>query len=379
MVMIFSVRFSVLLGTLLLAGCSTLSSVAEGDKVDYKTSENKSLPKLEIPPDLTVPQGEQRYAVPNSNAATTASDYQKENNRTVSTNVLPSFPIGRIERDGARRWLVMNDTPEHLWPVLRQFWNESGFVLVIDKPDVGIMETEWAENKAKLPQDIIRRTLGSLIDSLYSTSERDKFRLRVERNPKGESEIYITHRGMQEQLVGSQKERTMWTARPADPELEAEFLSRLMVRLGTPADVAKKALAATTSKSPEKAVTSNITMRDGIPMLAISEPLDRAWRSLGIALDRTHFTVEDRDNSKGIYFVRYVSGQNDEKEKGLFAKLFSSEKKNQAKRYQVKLDKSESDSANSSVVTLLNEQGKAEASTVANDILKLLDAQLQNH
>lgn len=322
-----------------------------------------------------MPQGEQRYAVPNSN---TASDYQKENNRAASANVLPSFAVGRIERDGTRRWLVINDTPEHLWPVLRQFWNESGFVLVIDKPDVGIMETEWAENKAKLPQDIIRRTLGSLIDGLYSTSERDKFRLRIERNPKGESEIYITHRGMQEQLVGSQKERTMWTARPADPELEAEFLSRLMVRLGTPADAAKKALADTTSKAPEKTVTSNITMHDGRPMLTIAEPLDRAWRSLGIALDRTHFTVEDRDHSKGIYFVRYVSDQDDGKEKGLFARLFSSDKKNQAKRYQVKLDKSESDSANSSVVTLLDEQGKAEASAVASDILKLLDVQLQN-
>ena len=376
--MIFSVRFSVLLSILLLAGCSALSSVAEGDKVDYKTSENKNLPKLEVPPDLTVPQGEQRYAVPNSNVTTTASDYQKENNRTTNTTVLPSVSGGRIERDGTRRWLVMNDSPEHLWPILRQFWNESGFVLVIDKPDVGIMETEWAENKAKLPQDIIRRTLGSLIDGLYSTSERDKFRLRVERNPKGESEIYITHRGMQEQLVGSQKERTMWTARPTDPELEAEFLSRLMVRLGTPADVAKKALATTVSPSPEKTVTSNITMREGMPMLTMTEPLDRAWRSLGIALDRTHFTVEDRDHSKGIYFVRYVNDGDEEKGKGFFSKLFSSEKKNQAKRYQVKLSHSESDSTNSSVVTLLDEQGKPEASAVASDILKLLDAQLQS-
>lgn len=378
MFMIFSVRFSVLLGILLLAGCSALSSVSEGDKVDYKTSENKSVPKLEVPPDLTLPQGEARYAIPNSNT-TTASDYQKGNDRATNTNVLPSVSGGRIERDGTRRWLVINDTPEHLWPILRQFWNDSGFVLVIDKPDVGIMETEWAENKAKLPQDIIRRTLGTLIDSLYSTSERDKFRLRVERNPKGESEIYITHRGMQEQLVGSQKERTMWTARPTDPELEAEFLSRLMVRLGTPADEAKKALAATASKTAEKPTTSNITVRDGVPMLLIAEPLDRAWRSLGIALDRTHFTVEDRDHSKGIYFVRYVNNKEEEKGKGFFGKLFSSEKSPQAKRYQVKLSNSENNYGNSSVVSLLDEQGKPEASAVATDILKLLDAQFHNH
>jgi uncharacterized lipoprotein len=58
------------------------------------------------------------------------------------------------------------------------------------------METDWAENRAKIPQDFIRQSLGKFLDSLYSTSERDKFRTRLERTPSGETEIYISHRGM---------------------------------------------------------------------------------------------------------------------------------------------------------------------------------------
>lgn len=358
-----------------LTACSTINDLTEEDKIDYKTPVNKERSRLEVPPDLTKPTGDQRYAVPGTE---TASNYQNASIEANKKTILPEVSGVSIKRDGSQRWLVANRTPEELWPVLRQFWEDSGFSLVIDNPTTGIMETEWAENRAKLPQDIIRRTIGKVLDGFYSTSERDKFRLRVERAQDGGSEIYITHRGMQEELVGSQKERSIWTKRPADPELEAEFLSRLMVRLGAKADDAKASITQTndtTSKTvtPAAKPISRVTLVNGNPALPLSETVEHAWRLLGLALDRINFTVEDRNRSQGIYFVRYVSDKDNEK-KGFFDKLFSSNTKKKAQRYQIKL--SEQD-VNHSVITVLNESGQPETGNAAKDILGLLDQQLR--
>src|SRR5690606_5562836 len=131
-----------------------------------------------------------------------------------------------------QRWLVVGQAPEALWPRIKDFWQENGFLIDVDSPQTGIMETDWAENRAKIPQDFLRKTIGQIFDSLYSTGERDKFRTRLERRADGVTEIYISHRGAEEELTGSDKETTVWTPRPADPGLEAEFLSRMMTYLG---------------------------------------------------------------------------------------------------------------------------------------------------
>ena len=197
------------------------------------------------------------------------------------------------------------------------------FRSIADSPKTGIMETDWAENRAKIPQDFIRRTLGKVLDSIYSTGERDKFRTRVEQNAAGETEVYISHRGAIEQLVGSNKDSTMWTGRPSDPELEAEMLSRLMVFLGSGSlDEAKKAVGET-KKSPEKAV-SRVQASGAQSSLSLDQSFDRAWREVGLGLDRSNFTVEDRDRAQGVYFVRYINAKDVGDSKGFFSNLFSS-------------------------------------------------------
>lgn len=363
-----------LLVTVLLAACSTFNELTEEDKIDYKSPTNKDRPKLDVPPDLTQPTGDKRYIVPGTETASNYQSTSEEADKSKNT-VLPDMPDVSIKREGNQRWLVTSKKPEELWPLLRQFWENAGFSFVIDNPTTGILETEWAENRAKLPQDIIRRTIGKVFDGLYSTSERDKFHIRVERAEDGGSEVYITHRGMEEVLVGSQHDRSMWTKRPSDPQLEAEFLSRLMVSLGAQADAAKVALAQQTDpKNTATTVTpaSRITTIDGNPALPIAKTVDHAWRLLGLALDRINFTVEDRNRSQGIYFVRYISDKDDEK-KGFLDKLFSSSNK-KAQRYQIKLSAQSNDN---SIVTVLNESGQATTGNVATDILKLLEQQLR--
>lgn len=342
-------------------------SILEEDKVDYKSA--AKAPTLEIPPDLSQLRRDSRYAMESNSA--TASGFQSAGARVADAGTAASS-LGdvRLERQGNQRWLVVARPADKVWEPLKEFWTSNGFVLTTDSPDVGIMETDWAENRAKIPQDLIRRTLGKMLDSLYSTGERDKFRTRVERNAQGGVEIYITHRGMVENYTSSQKEQTIWQPRASDPELEIEFLRRLMVKLGASPEAAKTAAAGAT---PVQAAT--ITTLDGQATIQINDTLDRAWRRTGVALDRTGFTVEDRDRSKGVYFVRYVTpGTTGDKEPGFLARMFSSKKEQVAlSRYRIAL----TDNGSTSFVRVQNANGQPETSGNAERILKLLANELR--
>jgi outer membrane protein assembly factor BamC len=238
------------------------------------------------------------------------------------------------------------------------------------------METDWAENRAKIPQDILRNTLGKVLDSLYSTGERDKFRTRIERTANGNVEIYISHRGAQEVLVGNQKDSTAWTPRASDSGLEAEFLSRLMVRLGSDSERAKVVVNAA---SPLK-LRSKLLKENNLSYVETDEGFDRSWRRVGLALDRIGFTVEDRDRSQGLYFVRYINQDIDAKTKGasdgMLSKLFSwgsSDATKNAQKYRILVK----DFGEVSRVTVLGNDGKIEISSVADKILLLLNEQLK--
>jgi outer membrane protein assembly factor BamC len=271
----------------------------------------------------------------------------------------------RIERAGNQRWLVVKRPAEKLWEPVKDFWQENGFLLAVDQNTLGIMETDWAENRAKLPQDFIRASLGKLLDSLYSTAERDKFRTRLERGASGETEIFISHRGMVENFSSNQKDSTVWQPRAVDPELEAEFLRRLMVKLGATLDEAKT-LVATAGVEKKTAV---VTTENGQPAIRIEEGFDSAWRRVGLALDRTGFTVEDRDRKQGVYFVRYVPLNADNTEPGFFSKLFSSSDKNSdAAKFQIAVRSA----ANVTTVSVLNAKGAAETSASAQRIVKVI-------
>jgi outer membrane protein assembly factor BamC len=252
----------------LLGGCSVLQE----DKINYKSA--AKAPTLEIPPDLTQLRKESRYAL--ESTSTTASDFQNAGSRVVDAGTAANAlgPV-RIERQGNQRWLVTSLPADKVWEPLREFWTSNGFVLTTDAPDIGVMETDWAENRAKLPQDFIRRTLGKVLDTLYSTGERDKFRTRVERNAQGGVEIYVTHRGMIENYSDSQKTSTIWQPRPSDAELEIEFLRRLMVKLGTSPEAAKTATAAASATDSG----SQVTRLNGQPVILIQDNLDRPWKT----------------------------------------------------------------------------------------------------
>ena len=350
----------------LLAGCSSVGDLMQGERVDYKTSGAKA-PSLDVPPDLTQLNRESRYVVPGT--AVTASGYQVGQIAPNAPTAAVSVGDVRIERAGNQRWLVVNRPADKLWGPVREFWLEGGFLLSQEQENLGIMETDYAENRAKIPQDFIRNTIGKVFDSLYSTGERDKFRTRLERRADNGTEIYISHRGMVEVVTGakggsSSGDGTIWQPRPTDPELEAEFLRRMMVKLGVSSEQSKALVATGATKQ-----TSRVANVNNVPVVQIDEGFERAWRRVGLALDRTGFTVEDRDRAQGTYFVRYVEPTADKSQPGFFSKIFSGSTAAIAPlKYRITV-KSQGEA---SVVSVLNTQGAAESSANAQRIVQVI-------
>ena len=366
---------------MLVAACSVLPKL-ESDTVEYKSASRSRLPDLKVPPDLTKPTADDRYAVPQGNTAGSAlaSDYDKE--RVVPdasrTTVLPAQANARVERSGNQRWLVVNGEPDAVWNVIKEFWQELGFVISVDLPEAGVMETDYAESRAKVDAGVVRNFLGKLLDSIYSTAERDKFRTRLERGTApGTTEIYVSHRGMEEVYINEYKNETRWQPRPPDPEIEAEMLRRLMGRFGVQQERAKIEVAQAKPQGPARATL--LKGQAGGGMLSVNDQFDRAWRRIGLALDRVGFTVEDRDRSKGIYFVRYVDPDADNKStpsKGFLAKINpfnKTEKKTSTEQFRIQVK----DANSVSQVSVLNKDGGEEKSDTASRILSLLFEQLK--
>lgn len=380
---------AVVVATIALAGCS--GSLLESKKIDYKSASSApARSTLEIPPDLTAPTADDRYAVPDINpkGSATFSAYNAERNAQAGSPAASGGPAVvapqsidkmRVERSGTQRWLVVPGTPEKIWPLVREFWQENGFILNVDRPEIGVMETDWAENRAKIDNGIIRNTIGKVIDGLYSTPERDKFRTRLEKGGEaGFVEIYVSHRGMMEIYPNEAKDRTIWQPRPADPELEAEFLQRLMIRLGADESRAKAQIAA--KPQAEKAKLESAPT--GVSVLQVEEGFDRAWRRVGLALDRVGFTVEDRDRSQGLYYVRYVDPEVDVKKKGddegILSKLAfwrSSSKPDVVSGSQYRIHVKGAGTGSS--IQVLTREGGTDTSESARKILGLLFQQLK--
>jgi outer membrane protein assembly factor BamC len=357
--------------SLATSGCGMI----ESKKIDYKSA--GKLPTLEMPPDLTAPAGDNRYAIPDTQGGGTAtlSTYSQERQTAPSgaQTLLPAQEKASIERAGSQRWLVVQATPQQVWSVIKDFWQETGFIVNLESPETGIIETDWAENRANIPQDVIRRTLGKVLDGLYSTAERDKFRTRIEASKEGATEIYVSHRGMMEVYDSANKDRTVWQPRPADPELEAEMLRRLMLRFGVEENRAQTLLVK--QQTPEQA---RILQEAGASVLEVDENFDRAWRRVGLALDRVGFAVEDRDRSKGVYFVRYIDpgvDSDSKRDDGLLAKFaFWRGKKEQASpQLQILVN----EAGEKSRVSVTGADGKPADATTQTRILNLLHQELK--
>lgn len=374
----------------LLSGCAgnidqAIDSVLPQREATYKSS--RSLPPLEIPPDLSSATLNDTLRVPQGGAGSaTYSGYTGASQQVASAGqagVLPNLANARVERSGDQRWLVVDASPSLVWPQVRDFWLTQGFLIEMEDASIGIMETDWAEQRAAIRGGMIRGMLDKMSSAFYGVSTRDKFRTRLERGADGATEVYVSHRGAEEVLTEAPSNvpqadgARSWQPRAADPELEAEMLTRLMVFFGTGEQAAQERVAATRPPGDR----AQMQRDGGGSVLILNESFSRAWRRTGLALDRVGFTVEDRDRSRGLYFVRYVDPDKNVKaqQSGMFSKLAfwrDDSRDTSQDAYLISLI-GERDDAGDTQVVVLNKEGERDPSETADRILSLLHEQLR--
>ena len=362
---------SALMSLVLLAGCSEVNQfLGNEESVNYKSAVTQRGQPLSIPPDLTQAASDPRYRAPAS-GSTTYSQFQQQGQAQAtapkSSNVLPNRQDMRVERDGDLRWLVVDRPPEDVFPRLVDFWTENGFTVASNNPAAGLIETDWAENRAKIPESWLRQALGAVLESAWDSGEREKFRTRVER-VNGHTEIFVSHRQMLEKRVGGDGMQVQWQNGKEDPGLNAAMLARMMVYLGTDVDNARKLVQQAEAAPQQPAVQQDVRAQGAA--LIVNESFDRAWRRVGVALDSGGFSVEDRDRSAGDYYVRYVDTDTGEQidQPGFFSRMFSGDKKAEAPQYRIHLVAS-GDQTN---VTVLDAKGTRDNSATAQRLLSVL-------
>jgi outer membrane protein assembly factor BamC len=323
----------------LLSGCASLSNLFGLDSSsspDYQTGSARTQP-LEVPPDLTQLSRESRFGPQGASVISASAMGRPAVAGSAATQpgvALQTRGEVRVERLGDQRWLVTPLSPDELWPRLRGFWESNGFTIASQNPAAGVMETEWSEQRGRVSPAVARNLLGGLLSRVFDTGERDQFRTRVDRVDGG-SEIFITHRGIEEVYATAERDSTRWRPRPNDPSLEADFLARLMVALGQPEAEARTAVA----QAPEVAPRARLLEGRPAATLELDEPFDRAWRRVGLALDRSGFSVEDRDRNGGLYYVRYIDpAQAGSDGPNFLARLFGARAPEGPVRYRIVLE-----------------------------------------
>lgn len=331
--------FPVVLFVLLLALAGCRTDGADSKRIDYKSGTVKVAP-LEVPPDLTAPEFGDRYTIPENGEETVAvySTYSKTAESrdampqpAAASNVLPASSIARIERNGPQRWLVVTEPAEKIWPQVRSFWQENGFTIASENAEAGMMETDWLENRAKMPPGKIRNALGKAFSK--ESGQKDKYRTRLERSKDGSStEIYISHQAS-EQVRSAGQDGLAWRSCGHDPEMEAGMLQLMMVKLG--------GIAAPATLQPVATGKPELREIAGVTKIILHEPFDKSWRKTGLAIEKAGMIVGDLDRANGVYFVTADKAGQPQKSFLERLKFWRSEKNDGASqepdRYQVKV------------------------------------------
>lgn len=349
-----------------LSGCSTWNQLmGTEESVDYRSTVRAD--PLSIPPDLTQVNQDARYRAPEGTA--TFSEYaqteQQRRSVTDADRVLPQQEGIRVMRDGDLRWLVVDQPAEEIYPRIIEFWNMQGFTIRNQDPRAGVIETDWAENRAKIPEGWIRRALGAIIDQVFDSGERERFRTRLER-VGDRTEIYVSHQHMEETPTADGT-TFKWVFGQEDPGLNAAMLARMMVFLCTDVDRAQQ-LVTEAEQNPQ---TPDIrTAEDGTAQLLMDEAFDRAWRRVGVAIDSAGFTVDDRDRSTGDFYVRYLDVDTGVKieQQNFIGRLFGQRNTAEAEQYRINVAQQGAGSR----VAVLDAQGQVQDTETARRILSVL-------
>ena len=311
---------SLILLLVIFAGCSLFGEKNVSDRTVISRSSNKA---LEIPPDLITPAVNDKYSLPASGEAR-LSDFNDIGRRKLpgeNSSLLPIEAEAYFINYGGFKVLLIERSPEEIWGLLKSFWIQNGFKIEKEIPEEGFIETAWLKSREKISDGLIQNTLGKIFGGLYDTGERNKFRMRVERTRAGFSEISVVHKGLMQVASDDRFDPSIvWANRNSDQQLEELYLRRIMNF------VSGKEGQNSNSIDVVKKSTSIFKGNDGNNFVELALNFNEAWKSIGLILDRLGFEVEERLREQGTYLVRYKKLDQEAREKGFFAKIFSSGK-----------------------------------------------------
>jgi len=314
-----------------LSGCLTESqkeTIKENriglGEVSINYYADKSVTSLEVPPDLTSPSYENSFRLSDivNGIESNTINLTNENIDNSSQKILDTPTDISVKKFGNRRWLIINKSPDLVWDLSKQFLKEKGFSIKKSNKKLGIIETDFLENKPKIPpksMGLIRSFLESQIDNVsYTLPIVDSYKITIEPlEPEAKTQLSLSLFSMAEVISGSGKdETTFWQASEKNYALEAEMLYSLMVYLG-----------GDTANAREKIINArddgkvSVTIKDGIngyAKLVFNLNLAETWDNMSWALNETNTQLEDRD-LKGKSFYIQLARTSD---KGLFSSLF---------------------------------------------------------
>jgi len=369
---------------ILVAGCS-LSPVDRG-RVDYKQPNKNTVTvdTLKIPPELTKSKTQNRYSIPSKDGSN-LSDYRADINAQAGgaqKRILPEVPNVTVRRDGIFRWLEIDLPVEEVWETVKQFWLEEGFIIASEDPESGILETDWAENRAKIGGGIITDALNKFAPMLVSSPERDKYRTRLERLSNEKTEVFLSHEGMA--LVASTADHELdprlgkgkWQYRARDPNLESEMLFRMVTAFGLSSENSQidNILVDEDASSGAGPVIIELKENKGDYFLILSHSFEQSWRKIGLILDSLDFSIEDKSREEGIFYIKYNDPDSRIKPKGLARLAFWRDRGHIVMPYRISLAGSEN--AETTELRVLDSEGKQLSDDTALKILRVIREQL---
>jgi outer membrane protein assembly factor BamC len=315
--------------TLLLSGCffgneKKSEKPPELGSLNINYYANRSVSSLEVPPDLTKPNAENAFKISKyvTGLEEDVVDFSRKNKTTRRQQIFEK-PIGvEVKKSGDRRWLLVDKKPNAVWLLAQNFLKTNGFVIKKRNKKIGMMETDFLENKTEIPDQslgVIRSLLKKALKTRYALPVVDKYRVRIEPvNGDTQSEVYLSLSSMKEVVInkGQSSENTIWQTHQKDKALETEMLYKLMTYLGSDSAVAREKII----QAQEEKITrvKLVQESNGYAKLVFSSNFYDTWNNVSWALDQMNVGVEDKDLKEGSFYINLTQ----KKDSSILSRIF---------------------------------------------------------
>tara|TARA_R110002050_G_scaffold1244_5_gene8756 strand:+ start:43843 stop:44871 length:1029 start_codon:yes stop_codon:yes gene_type:complete len=332
------ISLAVLLATT-VSGCGAFSSLDEvipDNSKKYRKAD--TMPPLDVPPDLSTTRINDDIAGKQNNTATYSEFEEAANNPLASKyNIAPDTKPS-LSGEGSKRHLIVPGEREAIWAQILDFWAQNNIDITRKDIRIGLMDTE-------------------------QTADDYAYRVRMERGDTSKTaSIYVSAASGDN---NSQKDEAM--------------LRQLADFLGVLYQEERAKIEAVKQSQPETATvkTQLIDEAGAQKALLVGQDFSDVWNRVGRVLDSKGFAVEDRDRSRGTYFVRYLDPliEAQEKESGILSSLAfwkDDVEKSPEEFYYIKLISD----ADKTKIVILDAEEKRTSSETAKRLLTLMQEQL---